>query len=161
MPVLTRSQSLGLAGRLAAAAGRAADADTAGTLLDVTADLVNHANGHPVPWLAAGQPAAATAARGLKTGDVVTLGQRTAVVETVALDGRSFTDTAGARHPAARAELVPVPAANGKRWSEMTPAENTSARERLARRAIARAQADGLPEVAAAQRKALARILAG
>lgn len=54
MPVLTRSQSLGLAGRFADAATEAADADTAGTLFDLVADLINHANGHPVPWLTAG-----------------------------------------------------------------------------------------------------------
>lgn len=46
--------------------------------------------------------------RGLKTGDLVTIGGRAAVVETVAPDGQSFTDTRGASHPAALAELVPL-----------------------------------------------------
>lgn len=50
-----------------------------------------------------------TATRGLKTGDLVRVpGSRTAVVESVALDGLSFTDTNGAHHVAADAELVPL-----------------------------------------------------
>jgi hypothetical protein len=48
---LARSEALGLADKLSAAATEAADPDTAGTLLDLVADLINHANGHPVPWL--------------------------------------------------------------------------------------------------------------
>lgn len=55
-------------------------------------------------------PAAPPAVRALKTGDLVRLApQRTAVVETVALDGRTFTDTYGACHLAAGAEVVPLP----------------------------------------------------
>lgn len=57
MPVLTPREAVALADRLAAAADRSADPDTAGTLFDVAGDLVNHANGHPT-WLA---PLAATA----------------------------------------------------------------------------------------------------
>jgi hypothetical protein len=47
----TRRQALGFAGKLAAAAAETTDTDTACTLVDLVADLVNHANGHPVPWL--------------------------------------------------------------------------------------------------------------
>lgn len=96
----------------------------------------------------------------LKTGDLVTVTGRRLVVEAVSPDGLTFTDTRGARHRAAAAELVPLPAATGKPWAAMTPAENTAARERLARSAITRAQRDGLAAVAAAQRKALDRITA-
>jgi hypothetical protein len=50
--------------------------------------------------------------RGLKTGDLVRLPGRTAVVESVTFDGLSFTDTTGVRHLVAVAELVPfAPAA--------------------------------------------------
>ncbi len=49
-----------------------------------------------------------TSTRPLKTGDLVRLPGRTAVVESVALDGASFTDTAGARHRAVDAEAVPL-----------------------------------------------------
>jgi len=52
-------------------------------------------------------------ARGLKTGDLVTVPagggrRRRVVVESVALDGERFTDTAGNRHDAGDAELVPL-----------------------------------------------------
>ncbi len=46
--------------------------------------------------------------RGLKTGDLVRLPGRTAVVESVSLDGLSFVSPAGACHLAADAELVPL-----------------------------------------------------
>ena len=58
-----------------------------------------------------------TATRGLKTGDLVRVPvsypvpgceRRTAVVESVSPDGLRFTDTAGARHYAGDAELVPL-----------------------------------------------------
>lgn len=55
-----------------------------------------------------------TATRGLKTGDLVTLAARRLVVETVSADGIRFTDTYGASHRAAHAEIVPLAAAAGK-----------------------------------------------
>ena len=72
MAVLTRREAVSLADKLSAAVADAADADTAGTLLDLVADLINHANGHPVPWLSSRKKGAEAAARGLKTGDLVT-----------------------------------------------------------------------------------------
>lgn len=48
------------------------------------------------------------AARPLKAGDLVRLPGRAAVVEFVSLDGLRFTDTAGGRHAAADAEIVPL-----------------------------------------------------
>lgn len=48
-----------------------------------------------------------TGTRGLKSGDLVTVPAGRRVVESVSPDGLSFTDTAGARHLAAAAELVP------------------------------------------------------
>jgi len=107
---LTRPQSLALADRFSAASAQAADPDTAGTLYDLAGDLVNHANGHPVPWLAGRGEAVAGSPRGLKTGDLVRLPGRTAVVESVSLDGLRFTDTAGAVRKVADAEPVPLPA---------------------------------------------------
>jgi hypothetical protein len=54
-----------------------------------------------------------TSMRPLKTGDLVRLPGRTAVVESVSLDGLRFTDPFGASHEAAGAELVPfVPQAS-------------------------------------------------
>jgi hypothetical protein len=52
--------------------------------------------------------------RGLKAGDLVSLpGGRTAVVESVTLNGHQFTDTFGAPHYTADAELAPLaPAAS-------------------------------------------------
>jgi Family of unknown function (DUF6573) len=71
---LTRREALGLADRLSAAALDAADPDTAGVLVDLVADLVNHASGHRVPWLAARKEAAAAAAGpGLYRGALVTV----------------------------------------------------------------------------------------
>ena len=49
-----------------------------------------------------------SAARPLKAGDLVRLPGRTAVVESVSLDGPWFTGTAGACHRAGDAELVPL-----------------------------------------------------
>lgn len=49
---MTRRQSSALASRLFAAAAIAADSDTAATLTEITADLINHANGHPT-WMEA------------------------------------------------------------------------------------------------------------
>jgi hypothetical protein len=52
-----------------------------------------------------------TGRRGLKAGDLVRLpGGRTAVVESVSLDGLRFTDSFGGRHRADGAELVPLAA---------------------------------------------------
>lgn len=62
---------------------------------------------HEITW-----PGTATGGRGLKTGDLVRVpagtGKRTAVVETVSLNGLRFTDTTGTRHSTAVAELVPA-----------------------------------------------------
>lgn len=58
-------------------------------------------------------------ARGLKTGDLVTVPasyrvpgreRRTAVVESVSLNGMWFSDTTGSRHCTADAERAPLPA---------------------------------------------------
>ena len=63
-----------------------------------------------------------TTTRALRTGDLVTVpaacrvpgccGRRTAVVESVALNGLSFTDTRGGVH--FTADAVPVPLAPGQ-----------------------------------------------
>jgi len=57
--------------------------------------------------------------RPLKTGDLVTVPagpglRRRAVVESVSPDGRRFTDTAGGRHRAGDAEVVPLADAAGE-----------------------------------------------
>lgn len=49
-----------------------------------------------------------SAARPLKTGDLVTVPGRTVVVALVSLDGLRFTDTFGGRHDTGGAELVPL-----------------------------------------------------
>jgi hypothetical protein len=49
-----------------------------------------------------------TSTRPLKTGDLVRLPGRTAVVALVALNGLRFTDTFGGCHDAADAELAPL-----------------------------------------------------
>lgn len=51
------------------------------------------------------------ATRGLKTGDLVRVGHRTAVVESVSLDELWFTDTNGTCRDVAGAELVPLTSA--------------------------------------------------
>jgi hypothetical protein len=68
--------------------------------------------------------------RGLKTGDLVHVGHRTAVVESVSLDDLQFTGTYGTSRDVARAELVPlagvpalgpsrVPAGPSRAWADL------------------------------------------
>jgi hypothetical protein len=66
-----------------------------------------------------------TGTRGLKAGDLVLVPasyRQTAVVETVALNGLSFTDTSGSRHFTADAELVPAvaPVGPSRAWADLT-----------------------------------------
>ena len=72
------------------------------------------AAGWTVRVQASGEALFVTGRRGLKAGDFARLpGGRTAVVESVSADGLSFCDTAGTRHRAAGAELVPLAGTTG------------------------------------------------